>query len=113
MGFGRQQGTKPTFFEGQEENAARAMQDIAAQILGGAPSAGAQAAANRSTQATVQSAARAGFSEKDPITQARLSAVESSRIGAEEGQRNQLLQFLLSPSGQAGGGGFNVSGLGK
>lgn len=111
MGFQKSQGTKPYFFEGQQDFGGQAIADIASQILGGAPSAAAQAAANRSTQATTMSAAKAGFSERDPITQARLAAVESQRIGAEEGQRNQLLQFLLNPAGSSGGtSGFQISG---
>jgi len=108
MSFGKQGGTKPYFFDGQQALGAAAIKQIASEVLGGAPSVAAEAQANRSKQSTIQSAASAGLDAADPVTQKRLQDTELQRRQQEDANTNQLLQFLLSPAGQAGGGGFQV-----
>jgi len=104
---GASKGTKPFFFPGQIEFGTEAMKQIASQVLGGAPSVAAEAQANRSKQATITSAASAGLDAADPVTQKRLQDVELQRRQQEDMNVMQLLEFLLSPAGQKGGGSFN------
>lgn len=108
MSFGKTGATNPSWFEGQQELGAQAIQQIASQVLGGAPSVAAEAQANRSRQSTITSAADAGLDAADPVTQKRLQDTELQRRQGEDANENQLLQFLLSPAGQAGGGSFQM-----
>lgn len=106
MGFSKQSGTKPYFFEGQKELAAQGVQDIGARLFGGSPSYTAEALQRRGEEAVIQSAASGGFAASDPVTQARLASVDAARVSTEEQMWLQLINQLMSPAGQSGGGGW-------
>ena len=112
MSFGKGPSSEPQFFGNQVPLAEKAIDEIARRVLGGGPSPVADQRAAREREGIIQESRRAGFSEKDPITQRKLASVAKVRQQTEAAQETQLLQFLLSPQGAASGGGFNV-GLGK
>jgi len=110
MGFGKTSGTKPVFFEGQQDAASDAIQQrLVPKVLGGGPDFATQNMANRRREDVIRSAGASGFSAQDPVTQARLAEVDAATVSSEEQMFLQYLNQLMSPAGQAGGGGFQFS----
>ena len=109
MSFGKTEGTKPVFFEGQQALGAQGINQLATKLFGGGPDFGAENTAARRSEDVVRSAASAGFSASDPVTQARLASVDAAKVSTEEQMFMQMLDRLLTPAGSAGGGGFQFS----
>jgi len=110
MGFGKTSGTNPVFFEGQKDVAAQAIQQrIVPKIFSGAPDYLSEQTAARRYEDVTRSAATAGFSAQDPVTQARYAQVDAAKVSSEEQMVLQWLNQVMSPAGQAGGGGWQFS----
>lgn len=110
--YGKQEGTKPVFFDGQKAAGGQGVAALTSRLFGGGPDFGSENAAARGQEDVIRSAAAAGFAASDPVTQARLAQVDAARVSSEEQMWMSMLDRLLTPAGSSGGGGFQI-GIGK